>query len=163
MPLASILNAQNNLAALFQLLGRPEEALQTYRDVKSGYARLYGKEHEMTILAAGNYASSLGQLRRFEEAKALFRRTIPVARRVLGDDHTVTVRITQNYAAAVCKDNGTKLGELRGTVTTLEEIEQIARRVFGDAHPLTADVGVTLHSSRVVLRVRENAATVDPD
>ena len=54
------------------------------RDVYSGLSELQGEEHEDTLRAANNYASSLRDLRRFEEAKvtaAVLRKTMPVAQR----------------------------------------------------------------------------------
>ena len=46
------------------------------RDVYSGCLRLHGEEHENTLVAASNYASSLC-LKRFEEAKALLPKRCP--------------------------------------------------------------------------------------
>ena len=111
------------------------------------------------IVAANNYASSLKHLNHFEEAKALFRRTIPVARRVLGDDHRLTLRMRSNYAAALCKDSGTKLGELREAVTTLKDAERIARRVLGGAHPVVWEIEENLRDARRALRARETPSS----
>ena len=69
------------------------------RDVYSGRLKLLGEEHPDTLLAASNYASSLGQQRRFEECKALLRKVIPVARRVLGEDHKLTLDMMWAYVA----------------------------------------------------------------
>ena len=60
-----------------------------------------------------------------------------------------------NYAAALCKDSGTKLGELREAVTTLEDAERIARRVLGGAHPVVWEIERNLRESRAALRARE--------
>ena len=108
------------------------------------------------IVAANNYASSLKHLNHFEEAKALFRRTIPVARRVLGDDHRLTLRMRSNYAAALCKDSGTKLGELREAVTTLKDAERIARRVLGGAHPVARSLEYAQNRLRAALATRDS-------
>ena len=40
-------------------------------------------------------------------------------------------------------------------MTTLEEIERTARRVFGGAHPLTVDIEGELRDARAALRARE--------
>ena len=60
-----------------------------------------------------------------------------------------------NYARALYRDTGASLDDLREAVTTLEDIQRIARRVFGGAHPLTTDVGYDLRQAREVLRARE--------
>ena len=61
------------------------------------------------------------------------------------------------------KDEGATLDDLREAVTTLEDVERIARRVLGGAHPLTALIERNLRAARAARRARENAATVDPD
>ena len=40
-------------------------------------------------------------------------------------------------------------------MTTLEDMERIARRVFGGAHPLTQNLERGLRKARAVLRARE--------
>ena len=64
----SILVSQGNLAAVYQSLGRYEQALQMKRDVYSGRLKLNGEEHGSTIIAANNYANTLIHLERIEEA-----------------------------------------------------------------------------------------------
>ena len=60
-----------------------------------------------------------------------------------------------NYANALYKDDGATLDDLREAVTTLEEIEPIARRVFSDAHPVTEGIEDELQDARAALRARE--------
>ena len=47
------------------------------------------------------------------------------------------------------------LDDRREAVTTLEEIERTARRVFGGAHPLAAGLVQSLQDARVALAARE--------
>ena len=107
-----------------------------------------------TLTEANNYAATLKDLRRFEEAKALLRRTIPVARRVLGESNETTLRMRWNYARALYKDDDATLYDLCEADGTLEEIERIARRVLGGAHPLTAGIGRELPKARAALQAR---------
>ena len=60
-----------------------------------------------------------------------------------------------NYARALHRADGATLDDLGEAVATLEEIEQIARRVFGGAHPLTQNLERGLRKARAVLRARE--------
>ena len=106
----------------------------------------------MTLEAATNYASCLGDLQRHKEAKSLLRKTIPVARRVIGEGHTVTLKMRSTYATALCRDDAATLDDLREAVTTLEEIERTARRVLGGAHPITNGIERELQESRAALR-----------
>ena len=59
------------------------------------------------------------------------------------------------YAAALYRDDGATLDDLREAVTTLEDIERISRRVFGGAHPITTGIGGDLQTARAALRARE--------
>jgi hypothetical protein len=125
------------------------------RDVYSGNLRLYGEEHEYTLTAASNYASSLTALKRFEEAKSLLRRSIPVARRVLGEGHDLTLRMMMIHASTLFMDPAATLADLREAVATFEEIERTARRVFGGAHPLVETIEASLRKARATLATRD--------
>ena len=48
-------------------------------------------------------------------------------------------------------DPGATLDDMREAVTTLEELERIARRVLGGAHPVTTGTEDELQNARVVL------------
>ena len=125
------------------------------RDVYSGRLELKGEEHEKTLLAANNYAITLNRHLRFGEARSLLRKTIPVARRVLGENHDTKLRMRWIYAVALYKDDGATLDDLHEAVTTLEDLERTARRVFGFSHPLTTGIEAALPSARAALRARE--------
>jgi len=153
-PEKSILGTQSNIANTYHVLGRLEEALQIERDVYAGRLKLNGEEHEKTLIAANNYANSLVQLKRFEEAKALVLKTMPVARRVIGDDHNLTLKLRWAYAEVLYKDDAATLADLREAVTTLEDIERIARRVLGGAHPTTEGIEDELQDVRAALYAR---------
>ena len=62
------------------------------------------------------------------------------------------------YAAAIYFDAGATLDDLREAVTTLEELERIARRVLGGAHPLTTGTERALQNARATLGARETLA-----
>ena len=147
-----LLITQGNLANSYQVLGRNEEALRLRRDVYSGYVRLCGGEHTSTLLAAENYALTLLRANRFEEARVLMRKTLPVARRVFGKEASNTLKMRSVYAAALYRDDGATLDDLREAVTTLEELAPITRRVIGGAHPVIGWIGNLLRNARAALR-----------
>ena len=60
-----------------------------------------------------------------------------------------------NYAVALYRDPSATLDDLREAVTTLEDTERIARRVFGGAHPLTTAIGIFLQKARAARDARE--------
>ena len=59
------------------------------------------------------------------------------------------------YARALYADTGAALDDLREAVTTLEDVERIARRVLGGAHPNVVWVEKYRREARAVLRARE--------
>ena len=61
-----------------------------------------------------------------------------------------------NYALALCRDPSATLDDLREAVTTLEEIERIARRVFGGANPNTTAIERALQQARAILGACES-------
>ena len=158
-PEESMLSAQNNLAISYDALGRFERALQMKREVYSGRLKLNGEEHEMTFRAANNYADTLLRLRRFEEAKSVLRKAAPVARRIVGEEHLLTLKMRKNYARALCLNAGATLDDLREAVTTLEDVERVARRVLGGTHPLAMNIEASLRAARATLSARETPPT----
>ena len=63
----------------------------------------------------------------------------------------VTLKMRSIYARALCEDANATLDDLREAVTTLEDAEQTARRVFGGTHPLVRRIGDDLRVSRGML------------
>jgi hypothetical protein len=156
VPESNILISQGNLAATYQSLGRDQEALRMKRDVYSGWLKLNGREDRETLLAANNYASTLLSLKRFKEGKTLLRRITPVARRVFGESDELMLKMRLAYAGSIYFDAAATLDDLHEAVTTLEETERIARRVFGGAHPLTTVIERQLRASRATLSARDS-------
>ena len=128
------------------------------REVYSGRLKLLGEEHEHTLRAANNYATTLNDLQRFEEAKNLLRKTIPVARRVLGENDDLTLATILNYAQSLYQDKSATLDDLREAVTTLEDTDRIARRVLGGSHPTTGIIEASLRKARAALSARDGSS-----
>ena len=80
---------------------------------------------------------------------------MPVARRVLGDSNEITLRMRRYDARALYGNEGATLDDLREAVTTLEDVERVARRVLGGAHPTTVAIEDELRDAGAVLRCRE--------
>ena len=149
----NILDVQGNLAVTYATLERHELALRMKRIVYYGYWKLKGEEHTDTLISANNYADSLIQLQRYKTVMDLLRKTLPIARRVLGDSDKTMLRLRVNYARALCVDavTGTSLDDLREAVTTIEDSERTARRVFSGANPFVEQVEHFLRESRGLL------------
>ena len=105
---------------------------------------------------AVNYAVDLSILQRFEDAKSHLRKTMPVARRVFGENTIVTLSLRKIYAKALYRDPAATLDDLREAVTTLENAQRTARRVFGGEHPFTKGIEEALGHAQAALRARED-------
>ena len=70
-----------------------------------------------------------------------------------GDELGLGMRM--NYGRVLCQDDGATLDEVREAVSTLEEIQRIARRVLGGSHPLALRTEIYLRNSLAALRARE--------
>ena len=127
------------------------------RDIYYGRVKLHGEENEKTVVAAGNYATSLRDLQHFDEARSLLRKTMPIARRVLGHQHIVMFRMKKVYAEAQWRDDRATLDDLREAVNSLEDLAPTARRVLGGAHPNTSAIEEALRDARATLRARETS------
>ena len=58
---------------------------------------------------------------------------------------------------ALCNDPSATLDDVREAVAMLEDVERIARRVFGGAHPLAMQMEHDLKKARAKLRAHEIA------
>ena len=66
------------------------------------------------------------------------------------------VRCWTRYCDSTCQqDDSATLDDLREAAKTLEDVERIARRVLGGAHPLTEAIEDSLQNARDKLRARE--------
>ena len=86
----------------------------------------------------------------------------PVARGFLGESNDLTLRLRGLYAHSLYEDPAATLDEVREAVTTLEDVERIARRVFGGAHPTTESIADNLRHARAALRARETPPSPPP-
>ena len=102
---------------------------------------------------------SLKGLSRFDEARALLRKVMPVARCVRGKSDDLTLKMRWLYAVALYEDPDATLEDVREAVETLESVEPLWKRVFGEAHPETAKVQEALKRARAALAARAAASS----
>ena len=60
---------------------------------------------------------------------------------------------------ALYADADATLDDLHEAVTTLEDTERVARRVFGGSNPITRGIEHELRDARAALRARETPST----
>ena len=64
-------------------------------------------------------------------------------------------RMRWTYAETLYKDDSATLADLSEAATMLEDMERIARRVLGGAHPLTVDIEDQVRIARAALAARD--------
>ena len=67
--------------------------------------------------------------------------------------------MTWLYARALYQADGATLDDLREAVETLEDVERLWKRVFGEAHPETPSVQAALANAREALAARAAASS----
>ena len=67
--------------------------------------------------------------------------------------------MTWLYARALYQADGATLDDLREAVETLEDVERLWKRVFGEAHPETPRVQGALANAREALAARAAASS----
>ena len=106
------------------------------------------------MLSALNLGLSLNALKHRAEAKSLVRKALPAARRTLGRDHEWTLKLESALSEAFYRDDSASTSELRHSVSMCEDGYERARRVYGDAHPLTEELADALDEAREELARR---------
>ena len=120
------------------------------REISADSSRIYGPDHENTIIDAINLSESLIEAKLFEEARSLLRDNIPVARRTLGDEHDLTLTLRSLYACTIYRDTNSSRA-VHEAVAILEDVLQTTRRVFGTSHPNVTEFGTYLENARMRL------------
>ena len=118
-------------------MGRNAECLSQTRSVHSRKAKLWGIDHETTLLTAATLAGSLLSNSLFAEAKAFSRKHIKRSTRALGPEHTSTLRFRHIFARALLLDPNASRADHAEAETELEDVHARARRVLGPTHPHT--------------------------
>lgn len=89
----------NNLAVLYDALGRYTEAEPLYQRAISANERRFGPEHPDTLLAFHNLGALYDSMGRYAEAEQLIQRALAARERVLGAEHPDTLQSLHGLAS----------------------------------------------------------------
>ncbi len=124
-----------HMGAVYQALGRMEEAEPLLRSAFEARERILGPEHRDTMVAANLLALFLRADRRPEEATPLARRNYETTARNLGEDHPDALAAATNLAILLSGS-----GEQEEALRLLETALPLSRRVLGEDHQNTVAV-----------------------
>ena len=104
---------------------------------------------EVRVVGFGGKGSAGAEEAREEAAVLVFNRVVQgrVSRTISDvDGSTVSDKV---YAEALYKDPSATLDDLREAIATLDVSGRIAKRVFGESHPVTRLIEIELRNARV--------------
>ena len=137
--------AHTSMADCYEDLGRNKELLAKRRDIYERMVKLRGAADRDTLIDATRLADALILEGCYREARSFSAQQSRVARRVLGPESRDTIYHRLAYAVSLYKDDASRLDE---ALAIFVDIYQTARRVFGDAHPVTRGVQEKLSEAR---------------
>jgi tetratricopeptide (TPR) repeat protein len=132
------LGSVNNLAFLYQTIGRYMEVESLYERVLKARERLLGRDHPDTLLSANNLAMLYQDLGQYGEAEPLLEGTLATKERVLGPEHPETLLSGNNLAFLY--DNLGRYGEAE---SLYERVLKARERLLGRIH---SDTLVSVHN-----------------
>ena len=89
----------NNLALLYQAMGRYAEAEPLYRRSLAIWEKQLGRDHPAVATIVNNLASLYWAMGRYAEAEPLLRRSLEVREKQLGRDHPDVAQSLNNLAS----------------------------------------------------------------
>ncbi|MEV8510660.1 FxSxx-COOH system tetratricopeptide repeat protein [Actinoplanes sp. NPDC051475] len=155
---ASTLTAAGTLAAIYNQLGRYQQARDLDEDSLARRRRVLGDDHPATLESASNLANYLRGLGEYGRARELSEDTLARRRRLLGDDHPATLISANNVAADLHR-----LGEYERGRELSEDTLARRRRVLGDDHPHTLTTAANLAGNLHRLGEYERARELNED
>ena len=147
----ALLVTRTNLCICLSDLGRAEECLKMRREILADTSRIYGPDHENTIIDAINLSESLIAAKLFKEAKSSLREKIRVALRTRDDRNEFVLDLRANYARAIYRDTNSSRGAVHDAVAIIEDVVRTSRRVYGIRHPFFAEYRADLERTRMRL------------
>ena len=126
------LAVRNNLALVYESVGRFGEAIELFEQVLDERERVLGADHPDTLKTRNNLASVYYSVGRFAEAIDAWEELLRDCQRVLGADHPVTLDVRNNLAVAY-----KSVGRFGEAIELYEQVLDERERVLGADHPDT--------------------------
>jgi tetratricopeptide (TPR) repeat protein len=139
-----IANVLNNLASLYNNLGRYREAERYGQRAFAMRERVLGPDHQDTAQSLNNLAMIYYRQKRYEQAAEFLQRALVVVERVRGSDHPDTLAAVNNLMNIYYVQ-----GRHEEAARLLERVRDAAARRSGPDHP---DVALYAHNLALIYR-----------
>jgi Tetratricopeptide repeat/NB-ARC domain/Heterokaryon incompatibility protein (HET) len=128
----STMRSMNGVAAVYNNLGRLNEAVKVHEECLKTRMRVLGLEHPDTLWSMNGLAAIYHDLGRWNEAVKVHEECLEIRKRVLGLEHPDTLWSMSGLAVAYHS-----LRQLNEAVKVHEECLKTRKRVLGPEHPNT--------------------------
>jgi len=126
------LGSMNDLAGLYWILRRPQEAEPLLEQILEIRRRVLGEEHLETLASWNALATLRKSQGRYDDAEQLYKRTLDIQKRVLGEEHRQTLICMTNLAGLYAD-----LSRNDEAVSLYRHTLEIQRKVLGEQNPIT--------------------------
>ena len=129
----SVATSLNNLAALYQAMGRYQHAEPLYKQALEMRRRLLGNQHPSVATSLNNLAVLYQAMGRYQQAEPLYHQALEINRRLLGNEHPSVANNLNNLAALY-----ESMGRYQQAKPLYTQALQMRRRLLGNQHPSVA-------------------------
>ena len=145
-PLNIVGTVLHNLGAAWSALGEPEKGIEYYEKVLESWKKIYGEKHTRIAHILSSLAAAWDDLGETEKARSHFEQALSIyGASQKGADPGEAV-VLQNLGA-LCF--GRK--EYRKAVEYYEQALTLCKKIYGEEHPVVADVTRNLKAAREAL------------
>lgn len=120
----------NELALLYQALGKYTEAEPLFRKALEIREKGLGEDHTDTATGYNNLAGLYNLQARYEEAESLYKKALEINKKALGEDHT-SIAFGYNNLAELYRS----LGRYEEAESLYKKSLEIREKVLGEDHP----------------------------
>ena len=145
---------RNNIAILYNIMGRREEALNEHVAVMEGRRKLHGAENKNTIHCSINVANVLlrlgtegGDLQNLDRARELLEVQLPLAKRILPATDEMLLIGEPMHVQTILYDPRASRNDKLEAKARLAECVQKMRRALGPQHLSTREIELSLRTA----------------
>jgi len=126
------LQSLNNLAGIYEAVGKLDEALPLYEKAYVLFKQRLGEKHSDTLRSLNNLAFIYQEVGKLDEALPLYEKAYELSKQVLGEKHPDTIKIQINLARIY-----QEVGKLGKSLLLRKKNYIQSEQLFGEKHIVT--------------------------